>query len=122
MRPTPERTAWLRWIDSVSDELAAGRHVRVPEALPALELAGFVRPLVRVHKGQSADWALSLPDGSRLHVHAFGDELVAHRDRFDPGRGLASAALHVVTETPLGRLVGRFAGVAAVLLGFRGAR
>jgi hypothetical protein len=50
-----------------------------------------------------ADWVAPLSDGSRLHLHEMPDgHLVAHRDRFDPGRGPLAAGAHVLTETRVG--------------------
>jgi hypothetical protein len=59
--------------------------------------------------GQLADHVWSLPNGSRVHCHVMrapqgGYVYRVHIDRIDPAAGPFASALHVLTETPLGRV------------------
>ena len=104
---------WNTWMASVWNDLLAGKHVRVPRALPHPVWSGFEVPPIAEPVGQKADWVLSLTDGSRLHVHEFSNgALVAHRDGTDPKRGPLHAVWHWATESTSGRLT---LGVAAII-------
>jgi hypothetical protein len=64
--------------------------------------------------GQIQDWALSLADGSRLHVHVRGNGTkYIHRDATDPSISPFHAAWHVATETSAGPIVIGIAAFAA---------
>lgn len=109
----PGGTSWRAWTEQHWSALANGDAIALPEGMVHPRDAGFGVPWVRVGAGQVADWTRALPDGSRLHVHEYPEGLlVAHRDRWDPGRSPAHALLHVIAETPLGGLAAR--GVALV--------
>jgi hypothetical protein len=107
------------WSDFISDNahsLTNGAWVRVPAGLPHPEMAGFHLLDLAEPNGQVDDWALSLRDGSRIHIHVHADgSMVAHRDQWDPGSGVGAALKHFFLETRVGPLVGlAAAGVAAI--------
>lgn len=78
----------------------------VPSSLPHPSAGGFHLISPAMPDGQVGDWGLSLDDGSRIHLHEFADgRLIAHRDVFDPDRGIGHAIAHVIAETPLGAAV-----------------
>lgn len=97
---------WQQWLDAHAPELAQGRGVAVAPAenLPHPAAAGFRRLTLAEPWGQMADWAASLDDGSRLHVHEMKDgALIAHVDQHDPARGPGVAVYHWGTESASGR-------------------
>lgn len=106
---------WRAWLQASWPALVRGDKVTVPPGqLPRPSLAGYRGLRVSENAGQVADWGLSLVDGSRVHLHEYASgRLVAHRDRFDPGRNLYALGRHVVGETR----VGKTAAVGAVLWG-----
>jgi hypothetical protein len=72
--------------------------------------------------GQRCDYAWRLRDGGRVHAQCFGTGEGAtirfHLDRWDPDAGPVPALLHVLFETPLGRVASlTAAAVAAFTLG-----
>lgn len=95
----------MRWLDPYWPKLCAGERLEVRfEAHP--QQLGFRRLAFAEGHGQLEDWALSLPDGSRLHLwYMPGGGWVLHRDAIDPARGPLHAAAHVATATRLGRAV-----------------
>ena|ERR1041385_2499567 len=98
---------WVAWTSAHWQELSSGGKLAVSPWLTHPRLAGFYPIDIATPEGQSLDWGLSLTDGSRIHVHEFSDgTLVAHRDRFDPQRGLGPMLAHLLTETFVGPLVG----------------
>jgi hypothetical protein len=104
--------AWIPWCD-----LCAGKKVEVPPELPHPTTAGFefVRSASKV--GQAVDWAASLADGSRLHIHEFSDgRRVMHRDKMDPAQGPTTAVLHWISEAPEGQALGAALGLGLVVL------
>ena len=97
----------LGWIHSHSVAAIVRRrsHHRAARVLH-LRSSGFEVPPIAEPVGQSANWVLSLTDGSRLHVHEYANGvLVAHRDETDPKRGPLHAAWHWATESKSGKLV-----------------
>ena len=105
---------WLLWLLSVEGKLLHGEHVSAPRALPPLAESGF-KAVLGEPKGQVSDWARPWGAG-RIHVHVFkGGYRVAHYDRHDPGRSIASALVHLAAETKTGRtLVAVGASVVAL--------
>ena len=78
------------------------------------QVLGFRRIGLAEQVGQLEDWALSLSDGSRLHLWRMPDgRWVMHRDAVDPTRGPIQALVHAVTESN----VGKFVLFSAVVLG-----
>ncbi len=82
---------------------------------------GFQRTVLAEPAGQVENWALSLADGSRLHLWLMPDgRWIMHRDGIDPARGPIHAVAHAVTESSVGQfLMG--AAIAAVVIGGLGA-
>ncbi|MCI0340657.1 MAG: hypothetical protein L0216_05830 [Planctomycetales bacterium] len=106
---------WSRWIARAWPHLVEGRKLRVPRRLPHPTASGFRRTHLAEPVGQQKNWALALADGSRLHLHEFGDgRLTAHWDRIDPDAGLLRAVWHWLVESRSARLV--LAATAASLL------
>ena len=96
---------WASWLPSVWSRLVSGEHVSVPPSLPHPSAVNFVRQSFAERHGQVADWTFSLEDGSRLHAHELADGgLRIHRDAYDPDRDVASAVLHLATETTAGKV------------------
>lgn len=96
---------WDAWLHFAWPRLVRGERVEA-SGLGHPMRAGFRRLSIAEAVGQTEDWALSMTDGSRIHLHGYGqpaERWIAHRDRFDPARGLLSAARHVCTETKTGR-------------------
>lgn len=94
---------WSNWLYLNREALANGVKIEAPTWLGSLGTAGF-RPISSAsYDGQAVDWALSLDDRSRIHVHEYADgRCVVHRDRHDPDRGFADMAAHLAFETPFG--------------------
>jgi hypothetical protein len=94
---------WNTWIMDNWQLLLKRKHLPVPTWLPHRALSGFKAFTMSTPAGQCRDWSIPPPDGSRIHVHEFPDgRLVAHRDRFDPDRGIVHAAAHFFSETEVG--------------------
>lgn len=94
VRPLPCRFLQLESGVSVSWDLGP------PEAY------GFEEEEVAWNVGQINNWVLPLDDGSRLHIHQFeGWRYVIHRDAFDPRRSPISTLLHLLFETPPGKVL-----------------
>lgn len=114
-------TSWQDWIRFVWPSLVRGKRILAPIELGPPEAAGFYRIPIAEKVGQVGNWGLSLPDGSRIHLHELSSgEFVAHRDRHDPQRGFVRAALHLATETRVGRAAaigGAFWGASKLLRG-----
>jgi hypothetical protein len=106
---------WERLVAGERIELVFHLH---PEAL------GFKRLAIAEPNGQVQDWAMSLSDGSRLHLWYMPDgRWIMHRDAVDPDRGPLHAAVHVATATRVGKAL--LLGAAVFGLGSllaRGAR
>jgi hypothetical protein len=70
------------------------------------QVYGFRRFLIAESVGQKENWALSLTDGSRLHLWLMPDgRWIMHRDAIDPARGPIEAVAHVVTESSVGKML-----------------
>jgi hypothetical protein len=96
-----EQWNWERWIGQHRDTLASGAKIEVPWHFGPLTHAGFRQTSLASQQGQASDWSLSRPDGSRIHVHVYRDgRRVAHRDKFDPDRGIGPALAHLALDTP----------------------
>jgi len=109
---------WSSWIGSSWPCLVTGGKIEVPPDLPHPASVGFQFVGTAMPNGQVADWALSFSDGIRVHLHEFADgRIVAHRDRYDPARGILDAIRHLFLETPLG-----VAGVVLGVVAFAGSR
>lgn len=92
---------WVNWINQWWIALSTGNKIEVPTWLGAPHQAGFHLIPVAHPAGQIRDWGLAMSDGSRIHIHEFANgRYVAHRDKFDPARGLESSVAHVMQETP----------------------
>ncbi len=115
--------SWSEWINGAWTMLKQGSRVKVPSWLPHPMEAGFSPTYMAEPNGQCRDWALSLNDGSRIHIHEFCDgRRVAHRDATDPARGPIEAIFHWLFESTSGRIT---LGVGCTMLlasVFRGAR
>jgi len=97
---------WRVWYEQNRVAIFDGRRLVLPKTLPHPKLAGFRRTGFAESVGQVCDYAMSLPDGSRLHVHEFGDgTMKLHRDATDPERGVRFAIWHWVSESPSGRII-----------------
>lgn len=104
---------WVDWIRQQWPQLATSAKITAPLWLPSAAASGFDLLQIAHPAGQFRDWALSLSDGSRIHVHEYLDGArVVHRDVHDPKRGLGPMLAHLMQETPYGLL----AGVAVFLL------
>jgi hypothetical protein len=96
-----ERWNWEQLLGQQRDALASGTKIVVPRHFGPLANAGFRPTSLASQEGQASDWALSRPDGSRIHVHVYKDgRRVAHRDKFDPDRGIGPALAHLTLDTP----------------------
>jgi hypothetical protein len=94
---------WNSWIRINWAALASGSKIVVPPTLYSLEEGGFSPTTMASPEGQVADWALSMSDRSRLHVHVYADgRRIVHRDQHDPALGLLDMVAHLVKETPVG--------------------
>lgn len=99
---TASWSSWLPWA-----ELCDGADLDVPKDLDHPSASGFQPTRLASYVGQKADWVHPLADGSRLHAHEYADGSVTlHRDRVDPARGPATAAVHWFSETPEGNTLG----------------
>ena len=93
--------SWINWIRLYWNDLARGAKIEVPHFLDPLAQAGFRPTPLASPEGQASDWALALSDGSRIHVHVYRDgRRVAHRDKFDPARGIGPTLAHLAVDTP----------------------
>jgi hypothetical protein len=105
---------WKDWLKTVWARLVKGEKVIVPGYVPKPKEAGFRKTTKAEDHGQSADWILPCPDGSRLHIHEHKDgTLRMHRDRYDPDKGVLSAAGHFLFETRWGIAVAVVGGYFA---------
>jgi hypothetical protein len=96
---------WDGWIRFNWSALVSGRKIEVPPTLGPLHHAGFSQTKMASSEGQVSDWALSLSDRSRLHVHVYADgRRIVHRDQHDPALGPFDMIAHLVKETPIGLL------------------
>jgi len=94
---------WNDWLYSNNEALARGAKIVAPDWLGSPSAGGFRLVTSAAYEGQTRDWALSLRDGSRIHVHEHPDgRFVAHRDKHDPDRGLTDMVAHLAFDTPLG--------------------
>ena len=109
----------MHWLDPLWPKLRAGEKLDVAFAVHPQHL-GFRRLAFAEGHGQLEDWAMSLPDGSRLHLWHMPDGCwILHRDTIDPARSPLHAALHVATATKLGRTVllgAALVGIASAFL------
>lgn len=97
---------WSAWYDQNRVAIFDRRRLVLPKTLPHPQVAGFRRTAFAESVGQVCDYVLPLPDGSRLHVHEFGDgTMKLHRDATDPARGVRFALWHWINESPSGRIV-----------------
>lgn len=96
---------WQSWIRENWVALVRGAKLSVPPSLVHPALVGFKQVRAALPLGQVADWALPLPDGSRVHIHQMKDgAFVAHRDVHDPDLGPLSLIKHLWHDTPFGVL------------------
>lgn len=96
---------WEDWVQQNRGALENGEKLRVPWWLGHPRECGFNRVSYSMRRGQVGDWSLPLPDESRLHVREYPNgRLMAHRDKYDPQRGLTNTIAHLATETPVGLL------------------
>lgn len=106
---------WIDWIRNNFFRFVNGEWLQVPEYLPHPEYAGFAQIGIAENHGQINNYAVSFADGSRLHIHEYQDgRLVAHRDKYDPDKGVINTALHFFTETNVGKVAGICLIVAAI--------
>jgi hypothetical protein len=92
---------WESWIGFRWNELVVGAKLEAPRSLGSLPHAGFRPTRLAAPEGQTSNWALPMSDGSRVHVHVYSDgRQVAHRDKFDPERGLGPMLAHLALDTP----------------------
>lgn len=92
---------WVNWITEKWSALSAGEKIEAPSWLGAPHQAGFHLIPMAHPVGQVRNWGLAMSDGSRIHIHEFGDgRYVAHRDKHDPSRGFESSVAHLMQETP----------------------
>ncbi len=111
-------TDWNQFLADSWGRIVSGDKVPVPASLPAPVDVGFVKTRLAANVGQVSDWALRLEDGSRLHVHGFGDgTFVVHRDRIDPSRGPVKAVHHWLADCGAECRTGKIAAGGAILAG-----
>jgi hypothetical protein len=92
---------WESWIRFRWNELVVGAKLQAPRSLGSPQYAGFRPTRLAAPEGQASDWALAMSDGSRVHVHVYADgRQVAHRDKFDPDRGVGPMLAHLALDTP----------------------
>lgn len=104
--PAPLDPSWSAWLSQVWPDLEQHGRLPAPRELPPLAASGFSLSSWAEPCGQTCDWALSLPDESRIHIHEYADgSRVVHRDQYDPNAGLGSSAKHFVFETVTGRFL-----------------
>src|SRR5687768_10660111 len=108
------RYEWSTWIDDNMERLSKGEKIVLEERLlghPSHRRDLF-RPVDGFPDGQSCDCALSLDDGSRVHVQCYrcqvhGNALLrVHVDRWDPNHSLGHFVMHGLFETPVGPVLG----------------
>jgi hypothetical protein len=87
--------------------LVRGERVEIPAYLAPY----FERTILAEPVGQTDDWALSLPNGSRVHLQAIDGVLLAHLDKIDPA---ANPLRHFFAESATGR--GIIFGIILTLL------
>jgi hypothetical protein len=89
---------WGEYLQAAWPSFLFGRHVEVPPELHA-HVRTLRVPRVAKNVGQSGNYVLPCTDGSRVHVHEYGNgRMVAHRDRTDPGRSPLHAVWHLLTD------------------------
>jgi hypothetical protein len=106
-------TSWSEWLRQVDPALRRREQIEIPRDLPPPPSVGFTRNTgwVEPH-GQQEDWVCPLSTGSRLHAHKYPDgRWVLHLDNYDPNVSLLYAALHLGSETVVGKIV-LFGGLA----------
>lgn len=113
----------MHWLSSYDwNRLRAGEKIKFTfRAHP--RAYGFQKIVLADQVGQREDWALSLPDGSRLHLWLMPDgRWIMHRDAIDPARGPVHAVAHAATESSFGQFaLGALLVFGVVLLIARGA-
>lgn len=98
---TWEQLDWEQWIGHNRGALTSGAKLEVPRHFGHLAHAGFRPTQLASPEGQVANWTLPREDGSRIHVHVYPDgRRVAHRDKYDPDRGIGPALAHLAFDTP----------------------
>jgi len=107
----------MHWPTNDGGRLGAGEKIESPLRKHPSKF-GFRRLWLAEQVGQVEDWALSMSDGSRLHVWLMRDgRWIMHRDAIDPARGPIEAVAHLVTESRIGKvlvLAALVAGVGAI--------
>lgn len=108
---------WRTWLARNWADLYAGKAIRVlPTELAHPSISAEWREILLAEPfGQECDWALSLADGSRLHLHEYSDRWEVHRDEHDPSQGVVAALQHFAKEAPSAKLVA-IAGAGLVCL------
>ncbi len=113
----------MRWLTPRWQRLCAGEKIEFVFGTHP-QWHGFQRLSLAEPNGQVEDWAMSLEDGSRLHLWLMPDgRWIMHRDSIDPARGPIHAAVHVATATKVGKAVLLTAAIVGIgSLMARGAR
>ena len=94
---------WVEWIEDNVELLSKGYKLDANN-LPHPIVSGFKSLEIAEDHEQIADYTISLPNKERLHVWEFKDgSLVAHIDKYDPDVGPINAAMHIATETRIGK-------------------
>jgi hypothetical protein len=100
---------WESWISSNWSALTAGGKLEVPTAAMQhpLHRADLFRAVAGWPAGQACDFAVSMTDGSRVHIQCFSraDGVAmfrVHRDKWDPNRSPSHMLRHALEETPAG--------------------
>lgn len=99
--------SWKAWTATHWERLCEGKAVVVYPGSGPVHPAisdGWREIFLAEPFGQKRDYALSLNDGSRLHLHEYSDRWEVHRDEHDPANGIISAARHFVAEAPTAKL------------------
>jgi len=105
-RSHPPLQIWERWLNINHAKLLRGETLPWPPSLPHPLHLGFKKIRMAEKVGQKRDWVLSQADGSRIHIHDYGEgRMQVHRDRYDPARGILHGLAHWFTEAAGGRLV-----------------
>ena len=104
LKQNSEIKAWESWYEKNHTDLFKGHKVKVEENLiHPREISEFKKLLFADDVGQAKDWAISIHNGSRLHIHEYSDgQLVGHLDKYDPGKSIFHAVTHWATESKSG--------------------
>lgn len=96
----------MHWLTPHWGRLCAGEKIAFTFRRHHPQALGFRRITLAEQVGQLEDWALSMDDGSRLHLWLMRDgRWIMHRDAIDPARGPVAAIVHAATESSLGKVL-----------------